>query len=83
MSATSTVPKIGDMFAFSGHTCYRPVQDRPMECRHGCVCGSCDGAWSTVTEQVADVIAWMDNSIDVVSVTGRRVEVVAPHGDAC
>ena len=36
-----------------------------------------------LVEQIARVEWFADNSIEVVSVTGRRATHVAPHGDAC
>lgn len=52
---------------------------------NGCACP--DGAHQyrteTRTSTVAEVIYWMDNSIELVLADGHREQVVAPHGDAC
>jgi hypothetical protein len=37
----------------------------------------------TTTEKVARVDFFADNSVEVVSVTGRRATHVSPNGDAC
>lgn len=77
------VPAKGDTFEFSHLSGYTLSQDRPLECRHGCTCGECNGRSWTTTETVTDVIYWADNAIDVYGSEGGKQQLAAPSGDAC
>lgn len=100
MTRTRTrYPDKGDAFTFTRHVGYVLAQDRPMACRgygqfpdgshgYGCKCGNCNGRSLSFEGVVAEVILWMDNSVEVVSepdADGRvwRQTTVAPHGDVC
>ncbi len=78
-----TYPAAGQLHKFSTLSGYRLVQDRPFNCRPACTCGECNGRSTTTTEEVREVIFWADNSVEVVSVTGRVARLRAPYGDAC
>lgn len=87
MTMMTYIPVEGDRFTFSSLTGYVFVQNRPFGCRHGCVCGTCNGVYRETEATVTRVIYWADNSVEVVGVdaTGEeyRQTIVAPHGDAC
>lgn len=84
----NAVPAVGDLHTFSSLSGYRPIQNRPFDCRHAiCSCGSCNGVRTEITLAVERVIHWADNSTEVEATdsTGRvwRELVAAPSGDAC
>lgn len=62
-------------------------QHRPLDCRHGCVCGSCNGTTTEYQGTVQSIIYWMDNSVEaeVLCDDGklRKQMLEAPKGDVC
>lgn len=91
MTATTAVPTKGDVHTFvvtalgEGH---QPDWNNcPCKYAHHALAEAVPAGphWTSASfeEEVAQVTYWMDNSIEVTSVTGKRQTVVAPHGDAC
>lgn len=82
-NTTLTIPSAGDQHTFHELRGYKPVQNRPLDCRRGCICGTCNGVETKYVEEVREVIFWADNSIEVFSVTGKIDRLSAPSGDRC
>jgi hypothetical protein len=95
--STMTLPKQGDLFTFSTRVAvdYCPASKRDTAwtrnnpgapCPRSC--WQCRGAntgfgYVQAEEEVAGVHHYADNSIEVVSVTGKIYMAVSPNGDAC
>lgn len=86
----TVIPRKGEQYTFSylrnyhpNVSCRSPWNEVPFE--KGCGCADRRHAYYSeeFTEKVAEVIYWMDNSVEVVGENGHRATVVAPHGDLC
>lgn len=83
-AANPANPAKGDRFIVSELTGYQVSQGRSWG-HDSCSCGT--GTTTYYAGAVVSVTAWMDNSVDVTVLcedgVTRRVQTVAPHGDAC
>lgn len=86
----ATLPAVGDTYNFTEVValdhCTRPGKASDSVCNWTCwLCHGTNTGRGSVThlEVVASVQHFADNSIEIVSVSGRRATAIAPHGDVC
>jgi hypothetical protein len=79
-------PQKGERVVVHELTGYRLHQERPLDCRLGCVCGQCNGKTIDYPGVVTTIINWMDNSREaqVLCDDGRQriIRLARPSGDA-
>lgn len=84
MNTTDFIPAAGDTYNTRELVSYKLPQNRPLDCMiaHRCICGKCE-VFAETSREVAQVVYWADNSIDLRFTDGTTKNILQPKGDSC